>query len=84
LGVAEFARQRGVAYSTLQYWRHKLSKDESAPVVQLVPVRVADAPEIAEGDARELEARVGPFALRFRAGTSPRYVADLLRALAGS
>ncbi len=74
-----FCRSRGVAVSTLQYWIRRLRGDGKK--LQVVPVRVVHR----AGDTRpELEARIGPVALRFSSEVPAAYAVAVLRGLAES
>lgn len=74
----EFANSRGLSATSLYYWSSVLARATRAPAAKLLPVRVA--PSVAQC-AAELELAIGPARVRFDEGTSPAYVAALVRAL---
>lgn len=75
----DFCRSRGVAVSTLQYWIRRLRSDRKK--LQVMPVRVVHR----AGERQpELEARIGPVALRFSSEVPTAYAVALLRGLAES
>jgi transposase-like protein len=85
MSQVQFARRRGVALSTLQYWLRKLrdesgSKDRRSRAVKFLPVRVTRS---AIDSQRRWEAEVGTVRLRFEVGTDVAYVAALLERLGG-
>jgi transposase-like protein len=75
----DFCRSRGVAVSTLQYWIRRLRSDGKK--LQVVPVRVVHRDGARQA---ELEAHIGPVALRFSSEVPAAYAVALLRGLAES
>ena len=81
----EFAAQKEVSLSTMQYWLYKRSKSDSKFDVnspaQFLPVEVvASAAPLARQGLIEVALRSG-LTVRFEAGVDTRYLAELLAAL---
>jgi transposase-like protein len=83
LSQVEFAARRGLVVSTLRWWVHKLRGEARREEPRLLPVRVVASPAPEAREAAPLEI-VLPSGVRVRcpAGTEPRYVAELVAALA--
>jgi len=74
--VAEFCKRHQIHESSFYYWRSK-QKIEKSESIKMLPVVT---PEIKPVDLVELYINKG-MSLRFSAGASPRYVADIIKAL---
>ncbi len=87
LGVAEFARSRGIRPRTFAWWLWRLGSDPHHPKrkaprrerVRMLPVSVL-APSRPEPQAR-IEVSIGSLSVRLTADSDPSYVAALVRQL---
>ncbi|HWV38438.1 MAG TPA: IS66 family insertion sequence element accessory protein TnpB [Vulgatibacter sp.] len=81
-----FAERRGIAVSTLRSWIYRARPvEEAAPAApRLVPVHVVASPAPSgAGTGALLELAIGErIVVRFPAGTDPRYLAELVSAVA--
>lgn len=73
---ARFAKRRGIAMSTLQYWNRRVRRD-AAPI-ELLPVRVLPG----ASDGGTVEIRVGDVVIRMPAGSEPEQIVAIARAFA--
>lgn len=82
-----FAAQEGVSVSTLQFWLRKAAKREpkveASSVPRFLPIEVVASPALkAQAGGEQMEAALqSGIRLRFRVGTEPRYLAELVSAL---
>ena len=73
-----FSASNGLSTASLFCWSSIFKREEPTRVSgKLLPVRVTSV----DAKRAELELRLGVMRVRFEDGTSPRYVAELARAL---
>lgn len=77
---AAVAKRFGVTLSALKYhWYRRGKEPPSSTAIEMLPVRMVDGSETAE-----VRLRLRMAELTFPSGTSPEYVAALVRALESS
>lgn len=73
----QFAKRRGVAVSTLQYWLRRVRQARPKGNAKMLPVRLATVDASAPG---HVQVFVAGTELRFSVGTDPAYIASVVRA----